>query len=448
DNLAGTVDDNDSADVFVHDRIPVLDLQPNLNFGNVPVGTETPAMTVTAMNTGNGPLEFTSLALGGADLGDFRIIPALDGCTGQTLFAGDSCPIGLAFRPTAVGSRSATFTATGFTVTGLPPQATVNLVGTGVRPLLSITPDPVLFGPQRLGTRSGQQVVTVVSVGNVAVQIDSVAVEGGDAAAFPADTPGGDTCTGALLAPGASCNFTLQFEPTARGQQETQVVFRDNAVGNPHRVPVRGRGVRPSLIITPRPVDFGFGAARRQGEERTATVLNRGDAAATISDVAIAGTDPDDFVILPGGDNCTGETLLPDEGCDVQLRFTPQREGERKAVLRVAAADGVRTARAGLLGSAPKLRISPPLSRRGFVPQIKGRFFPPQRRLVLQWDPGLGDVRVKTDKDGRFATRLLVMQRDTLGQRRLIVRKLGFKLGRRFLVVPGSMQPPEFNARH
>jgi hypothetical protein len=141
--------------------------------------------------------------------------------------------------------------------------------------------------------------------------------------------------------------------------------------------------------------------------------------------------------------------LVPGEnGCAIQLRFVPPAAGRHGAVIRVDADDGVQSARARLRGSAPLLRISPPLSRRGFVPVITGRFFPPRQRLVLEWDPGIGGLVISTTREGTFRTGLLVMMRDALGRRELVIRRLGFPLSQRFLVVPGSMQPPEFNNRH
>ena len=448
DNLV-TLDTNQAVDVFVHDRIPVLRLTPDpRTFGNVPVGEDSVPRTVTATNVGNGPLEIATSVIGGTNAGDFTVVSDL--CVDATLFAGESCTFRIVFNPGALGTRNGSFTATGVTVTGAPPSRTIRMVGTGTTPVvreLALTPSPMAFGQQRVGTTSGPQVLTATSVGDGAVTIDEVRIGGGDRTAFRLLQPGGDTCTGAVLDPGENCQFVVLFQPVVSGLHRARVVFTDDAIGSPQRVPMSGRGIQAVVVITPDPVDFGFGAPRRRGEDRIATVVNTGNAPVTLSTVRLAGPGRAAFEIV--ADGCGGVVLVPgDGGCAVQLRFMPPVPGRHRAAIRVDAEDGAEGARARLRGTAPRLRISPPLSRRGFVPQITGRFFPPRKRLVLEWKPGIGRLVISTTRNGTFRTGLLVMKRDALGRRELVVRRLGFPLSRRFLVVPGSLQPPEFNARY
>jgi hypothetical protein len=193
-------------------------------------------------------------------------------------------------------------------------------------------------------------------------------------------------------------------------------------------------------------VDFGFGTTRDAGERRSATVRNIGSRTVTVTRVATTGDDREDFVVVRGQDRCTGTTLQPDETCRLRLRFAPSDTGRRSATLLVAAGTTAE-ATTGLRGSVPELTIDPPLGRPGFLPTITGQFFPPNRTLRIVWRPGLGEVTVRSNSRGEFETQMLVLKRDRVGQRRVDVRGLGFAVFDRYLVVPGSLQPPDFTNR-
>jgi hypothetical protein len=95
-----------------------------LDFGTVTVGKSSAAKTATVTNAGGGTLTIASLAMGGADPGEF----ALRGtCAVNTaLAAGQSCTLSLTFKPAAIGTRSATLS-----VTTSAGGATLGLTGTG-----------------------------------------------------------------------------------------------------------------------------------------------------------------------------------------------------------------------------------------------------------------------------------------------------------------------------
>ena len=89
---------------------PVAAVAPtSRSFAVRAIGSTSPAQTVTLSNTGTAALSITGVALTGANAGDFAI--SANGC-GSTLAVGASCTIGVTFRPTAVGPRSATLEIT------------------------------------------------------------------------------------------------------------------------------------------------------------------------------------------------------------------------------------------------------------------------------------------------------------------------------------------------
>jgi len=78
----------------------------SLNFGNQTVGTKSPARKITVTNKGGTAMSITGIALAGINAGDFSLVKTC----GTSLAAGASCSIGVSFKPSATGSRSAALT--------------------------------------------------------------------------------------------------------------------------------------------------------------------------------------------------------------------------------------------------------------------------------------------------------------------------------------------------
>ena len=73
----------------------------SLNMGNQPVGTSSPAQTVTLANVGSASIALFSIQVGGVNAGDF----SQTNTCGSSLKAGARCTIQVTLTPTAVGSR-------------------------------------------------------------------------------------------------------------------------------------------------------------------------------------------------------------------------------------------------------------------------------------------------------------------------------------------------------
>src|SRR5207249_4739455 len=104
---------------------PVVRLSPSsLGFPNEIVGTTSAAQAVTLSNIGSATLNISSIAITGANSGDFG---QTNNC-GTSVAAGAQCTINVTFTPTASGTRSASLSVTD-NASG-SPQA-VSLTGTG-----------------------------------------------------------------------------------------------------------------------------------------------------------------------------------------------------------------------------------------------------------------------------------------------------------------------------
>jgi hypothetical protein len=105
-----------------------------LAFGNQLRGTAGAALPVTVANTGNSELVLTNLLINGTNGGDFSIDPDTTSClltAGSGLEPGQSCKVGVIFKPAASGSRSANLVFLDNTVTN---SNVVQLSGIGTLP--------------------------------------------------------------------------------------------------------------------------------------------------------------------------------------------------------------------------------------------------------------------------------------------------------------------------
>lgn len=109
--------------------LPSITLNPSsLTFPPQHRGTTSAAQSVTVTNNGNSPVTFSSIALTGANPGDYAI--SADTCPvgAGALAASASCSVSIRFSPTAIGTRTGAVTFTDNAV-GSPQSA--GLSGTG-----------------------------------------------------------------------------------------------------------------------------------------------------------------------------------------------------------------------------------------------------------------------------------------------------------------------------
>src|SRR5439155_14529234 len=100
---------------------PGATLSPtSLTFASQNVGTTSAPQAATLSNSGSAPLSISSIAISGADSGDFA---QTNNCS-SSLAAGAKCTISVTFRPTATGTRTGTLTVTD-NASGSPQAATL-----------------------------------------------------------------------------------------------------------------------------------------------------------------------------------------------------------------------------------------------------------------------------------------------------------------------------------
>ena len=221
----------------------------SLTFAAEAVGATSTAQSVTLTNTGNLPLTVTSIAVAGANSGDFA---QTNNCGGSVAASG-MCTINVTFTAGAIGNRSAVVAITD-SATGSPQGIAVSGVGQGAA--VSLSSGTLTFSGQVVNTTSASQSVTLTNTGNVALAVTSIAVAGANHGDF-AET---NNC-GASLAASAMCSISITFTPTAGGARAASISITDAASGSPQSITLTGTGEDFALMLSSPMIVISSGSA-------------------------------------------------------------------------------------------------------------------------------------------------------------------------------------------
>lgn len=207
----------------------------SVNFGTIQPGAIAPPQTVTITNSGTAALHVSSVALSGANPGDFS---QTNTCVGGAVAVQASCAIAVNFTPQAAGQRTASLVLTD---DGTNSPQSVAIMGTSVagQGSAAISPASVSFAAVAQGATSAAQTVTVTNTGTSALHISAVALSGANAGDFSQTS----TCMSGAIAIQASCAVTVSFTPQAVGQRTASLVLSDDAANSPQSIALSGSGV-------------------------------------------------------------------------------------------------------------------------------------------------------------------------------------------------------------
>jgi hypothetical protein len=197
-----------------------------LNFGSVQLGSSA-TLPVQIANTSATPA--TSFSLNTSQnytvAGD---CPA----TGGTLAPSTSCTAQVTFTPPQTGAHSGLLSVTS-SLTQLPINVT--LQGTGIQSHLQAVPSTLNFGSIALGA-SAAQTLTLTNTGTAPLTNLALTLTGDYDITVP--------CATTTLAPGASCQITVTFSPTALGPRNGTLTSTDPNTGLQNlNIPLTGTGV-------------------------------------------------------------------------------------------------------------------------------------------------------------------------------------------------------------
>jgi hypothetical protein len=225
-----------SVDAFVvrigTNSAPAVSLSPpSVPYAAQPVGSTSQVRAVLLRNMGAMPLSVSSITV----TGDFA---ETDDC-GTSVPADSSCVFSVTFTPTGVGSRSGSILIHD-NASGSPHV--VNLSGSGLGAMATLSPASLAFSSQPVGTSSSAQAVTITNTGNVTLTIGSIGISG--------DFAEINSCP-ATLASNSSCTISVNFAPTVAGTRNGTLSITDNAQGNPQTVNLSGVALDFSLASSP-----------------------------------------------------------------------------------------------------------------------------------------------------------------------------------------------------
>jgi hypothetical protein len=192
-------------------------------FSTVIAGATGSEEVVQLTNNGTVAVPLTTVALGGTNANQFVL---RNGC-GSSIAVGVTCDLGVSFKPTTAGSKTASLT---ITAGSGGAATTVTLSGTAISYAFTRTPTSIAFTRTTVGTTSAATTVTLrnTSTGNLILPLTtgSVALGGTNPTQYTLVTNG---CT-APLAAAASCTFSVAFKPTSTGSKPATVVITPTGV--------------------------------------------------------------------------------------------------------------------------------------------------------------------------------------------------------------------------
>ncbi len=263
-------------------------------FGNRRVGSTT-NLNLVINNTGTATLNVANFATTG---------PFSSNGAGSAIAPGGTKTVVVSFTPTAAGNANGTLTFS--TDDPNNPTASYTLTGTGIEPVIAVTPSPVAFGNQRINT-TGNKVLTVNNTGTDKLTITALAVTGSGYA----------TTNGVPLVvdPGSSVAIALTFKPTTLGPAAGNLRITSDAANGPTTdVPLTGTGVAPEITLDQSSISFGSQRVGTTGT-RPLKITNTGTDTLTVFDIDSNS---------PFGDDSTALfTLAPGASQTIQVTFTP-----------------------------------------------------------------------------------------------------------------------------
>ena len=288
-----------------------------LTFPSTSLNATSSVQNITISNTSNSAVDVQAVTSSG---GDFRI--TVNTC-GPSLGPGVGCTVGIAFTPSASGTRIGTLS-----VTDDAGSQTASLSGIGTSPATdALSPLTLTFGAQQVDTASAPQQITLSNTGDLPLTLIAAQVASGDFTVV-------NGC-GNSLNPHSTCSMNVAFAPKNVGPLSGTLSISDQY--RTQTVALNGTGIAPpGVSLAPfSTVVFPATGVGVQSASQTVTLTNNVGTSLSIQGISLTG----DFVILPNSSTC-GATVAPNAACVLQVAFTPTVGGPRTGSLTVTDSAG------------------------------------------------------------------------------------------------------------
>ena len=309
----------------------------SLAFGDERVGTTTLPRNVALVNNGTDVMVIQAVTVAGPFILTPPTLPA-------TLAPGQGLTLEVAFAPRTTGNAAGSLLVQG---DGAPRSASVALTGNGTISQAVLAPATLNFQRVLVGSASAGAQVTLTNTGTTSLNLDGFGVSG------PYEVSGLNGQ--ATLAPGASTQFTVTFNPTLPGAANGGLELFSDDPAAPAQLRLQGIGVAPRINAAPNAVAFGQ-VAMGTASSTTVRLSNQGDATLNISGLTLSGANAADFALDAGAG---AMSLAPGAETIINVGFAPSGHGARTATLEVASdAFGAATLSVALSGTGVGSRVA------------------------------------------------------------------------------------------
>ena len=313
---------------------PVADIAvspSSKNYGDVQIGSSS-SETFVVTNDGTANLCVISVSLAGTNSNQFNIV---SGGSSFTVVSEATHDVVVSFNPNTEGVKNATLQF----VSNDPDEDSLNVAlnGNGVPdPVadIAVSPSSKNYGEVQIGSSSSETFI-VTNDGTANLDVSSVSLAGTNSDQFSIVSGGGSF----TVAPGATHDFLVKFNPTTEGTNSATFRFASNDPDeNPLDVALSGNGVsQPVADIAVSPSSKNYGDIQiGSSSSETFIVTNDGTANLDVSSVSLAGTNSNQFSIVSGGGSFS---VAPGASHDVVVSFNPNTEDVKNATLQFASND-------------------------------------------------------------------------------------------------------------
>ena len=158
-----------------------------------------------------------------------------------------------------------------------------------------------------------------------------------------------DGCSGQLIAPAGTCQFSVQFSASLLGIQNGHIAITSDASSSPDQVAMTGTGISPSVQLSDTNIHFGALTVGDTSTPQTITATNTGSGQLSIS--SIDSSNPE-FSI--SANNCSG-VLAAAAQCTFAVSFTPTSDGAQSAILQLISNAGTSPDKISAAGSGKRV---------------------------------------------------------------------------------------------
>ncbi|MGD0630845.1 MAG: choice-of-anchor D domain-containing protein, partial [Terracidiphilus sp.] len=220
-----------------------------INFGQQTLGTPSAVQTVQLYNGGNQALTLYNVSLAGAGYGYAIQSSGSNNCVnGLVIAPGELCELAITLTALQGGTLNGTVFFSTNSVNNENSTSTVTLTASVPGPFATLTPSPLAFLNETVGTTSATASLTLSNTSNYPLDDIVLSRTGANASEFTI-VPASNAC-GSSLPALSSCFIYLTFTPQAVGARSATLSVADNATNSPQTATLTGTGLAiPPAVI-------------------------------------------------------------------------------------------------------------------------------------------------------------------------------------------------------